>query len=263
MMEIINLTDEYKKTYFMCLEDWSDEMKEAGNHKENWYERIKEKGLRVKLALADSEKCVGMIQYVPIEYSNAEGRDLYFINCIWIHGYEEGIGNHQKKGYGVKLLQAAEEDVKSKGAKGIVAWGLSLPFWMKASWYKKQGYIKIDKDSVAVLLWKPFTEDAVPPKWIKQKRKPQKIPGKVTITVFKNGWCPAQSIVYERAKRAALEFGDDVIFQEIDTFNRETFLEWGIFTGLFIDSKEIRTGPPPSYEDIKKKIVKKVKKLKK
>ncbi|MFW9772425.1 MAG: GNAT family N-acetyltransferase [Candidatus Thorarchaeota archaeon] len=262
-MEIINLTEEYKRTYFVCLEDWSDEMKEAGNHKENWYKRIKEKGLGVKLALDDNKKCVGMIQYIPIEYSNAEGKDLYFINCIWIHGYEEGIGNHQKKGYGMKLLQAAEEDVKSKGAKGIVAWGLSLPFWMKASWYKKHGYIKVDKDSIAILLWKPFTEDAVAPKWIKQKKNPQKVPGKVTVTIFMNGWCPAQSIVYERAKRAALEFGDDIIFQEIDTFNRETYLEWGIFTGLFIDRKEIRTGPPPSYEDIKKKIAKKVKKLKK
>lgn len=32
-MKIINLTPEYEKTYLMCFEDWSDEMKEAGNHK--------------------------------------------------------------------------------------------------------------------------------------------------------------------------------------------------------------------------------------
>lgn len=262
-MDIIDLSEEYKKTYFVCLEDWSDEMKEAGNHKENWYENIKDKGLGVKLAINDNEKCVGMIQYVPIEYSNADGKDLYFINCIWVHGYKEGVGNHQKRGYGMNLLQAAEDDVKSRGAKGMVAWGLSLPFWMKASWYKKQGYVKVDKDSIAILLWKPFSEDAIPPKWIKQKKTPQKISDKVVVTVFNNFWCPIQSLVYERAKRASLEFGDDVVFQEIDTFNKETYLQWGIFTGLFIDGKEIRTGPPPSYEDIKTKIAKKVKKLKK
>jgi len=34
---------------------------------------------------------------------------------------------------GKTLLQAAENDVKAMGAKGIVAWGLILPFWMKAS----------------------------------------------------------------------------------------------------------------------------------
>ncbi|GAI77393.1 unnamed protein product [marine sediment metagenome] len=82
------------------------------------------------------------------------------------------------------------------------------------------------------------------------------------MTSFINGWCPAQNIVFERAQRAATEFGDKVVFTEIDTFNRETFLEWGIADALFIDDKEIRTGPPPSYEDVKKKIAKRVKKLK-
>ncbi len=262
-MEIVDLTEGYKKTYLVCLEDWSDEMKEAGDHKGKWYAKMKEKGLGVKLAVDDNKTAIGMIQYMPIEYSNAEGKDLYFIDCIWVHGYNEGIGNHQKKGVGIALLQAAEEDAKSRGAKGIVAWGLSLPFWMKASWYKKHGYIKVDKESIAILLWKPFTNDAIPPKWIKQQKTPQKIPGKVTVTAFINGNCPAQAIVYERAKRAALDFGDNVVFQEINTSNREIFLEWGIFSGLFIDGNEIRTGPPPSYEDIKKKIAKKVKKLKK
>ncbi len=246
----------------MCLEDWSDEMKEAGDHKELWYNKMKDKGLGVKIAVTEDDKVVGMIQYVPLEYSTAEGDNLYFINCIWVHGYKEGVGNFQKKGIGKRLIKAAEEEVKSKGAKGIVAWGVTLPFFMKASWFKKQGYVKVDKQSISVLLWKPFSDDAIAPKWIKQRKKPEKIPGKVYVTSFINGWCPGQNIVFERAKRASSEFGDKVVFTEIDTFNRETFLEWGICDALFIDGKEIRTGPPPSYEDIKKKIGKRVKKLK-
>ena len=160
------------------------------------------------------------------------------------------------------MLQAAEEDARELGSKGIAAWGIPLPFWMKASWFKKHGYEKVDKQSMAVLLWKPFSEDAVAPKWIKQKKSPKKIPGKVSVTAFLNGWCPSQNIVFERAKRAALEFGDKVVFTEIDTFNRETFSEWGIADALYIDGKEIRTGPPPTFEDIKHKIAKRVKKLK-
>ena len=62
-----------------------------------------------------------------IEHSIIEGKDLYFIYCIWVHGYKKGVGNHQKKGIGKALLQAAEEDAESKGAKGIAAWGLSMP----------------------------------------------------------------------------------------------------------------------------------------
>ena len=260
-MKVIDLTEDYKQLYFVCLEDWCEEMKEGGDHKEVWYNKMKDKGLGVKLALDDNGKVGGMIQYIPIEHSFAEGKDLYFINCIWVHGYKKGRGNFQKKGMGKALLQAAEADVKAKGAKGMVAWGISLPFWMKASWFKKQGYTKVDKQEGQVLLWKPFTNNAILPKWIKQKKKPEMTPSKVTVTAFLNGWCPAQNIVFERAKRAASEFRDKVVFREINTFDRKVFLEWGIADALFIDDKQVRTGPPPSYEKIKKLIAKKVKKL--
>jgi N-acetylglutamate synthase-like GNAT family acetyltransferase len=261
-MKIVDLSEKHLQTYFVCLEDWSEEMKEAGSHKELWYERMKDKGLRVKLAVDDDKVC-GMIQYIPVEYSFAEGKDLYFINCIWVHGYKKGIGNYQKKGIGKSLLKAAEEDAKSKKAKGIVAWGISMPFWMKASWFKNHGYKKVDKAGVMVLLWKSFTEDAVPPKWIKEKKKPGKSEGKVTVTSFINGWCPAQNLVFERAKRASSEFESDVEFRGIYTFDQDIFLEWGIPDGLFVDGKQVRTGPPPSYKKIRKKIAKRVKKLKK
>ena len=260
-MEIIDLPEEHKQLYFVCLEDWSEEMKEAGGHKETWYNKMKDKGLRVKLALDGDGEVGGMIQYIPIEHSCVEGNDLYFINCIWVHGYKKGRGNFQKKGMGKALLQAAETDVKDRGAKGMVTWGLLLPFWMKASWFKKYGYTKVDRQGIQVLVWKPFTDEAIPPKWIKQKKKPETISGRVTVTAFLNGWCPAQNLAFERAKRAATEFGDKVVFQGIDTSDREVFLEWGISDALFIDDKQVRTGPPPSYEKINKLIAKRVKRL--
>ncbi len=260
-MKIIDLIDDHKQLYFVCLEDWSEEIKEAGNHKEEWYKKMRDKGLGVKLAVDENGEVGGMIQYVPIEHSFVEGNDLYFIKCIWVHGYKKGRGNFQKKGMGKALIEAAETDVKSRGAKGLTVWGVSLPFWMKASWFRKQGYTKVDKQKGMVLLWKPFTEDAIPPKWIKRKNKPGTVPGRVTVTAFLNGWCPAQNMIFERAKRASSEFGENVDFKEIDTFNRETFLEWGISDALFIDGKEVRTGPPPPYKKIKKLIGKRIKKL--
>ena len=172
------------------------------------------------------------------------------------------MGNYQKKGIGKALLRAAEEDAKSVGAKGLAVWGVSLPFFMKASWFRKQGYAKVDKVGMQVLLWKPFTDDALPPKWIREKKRPQKKKGKVAVTAFLNGWCPAMSMTFERAKRAASEFGDQVEFQDIRTIDRGTFLDWGIADALFIDGKPVRTGPPPSYDKIKKKLAKRIKKLK-
>ncbi|MBN2350357.1 MAG: GNAT family N-acetyltransferase [Bacteroidales bacterium] len=263
-MKITDLNEINKAAYLSCLEEWSDEMKERGNHKECWYNKIKDKGLGVKLAETENGTVVGMVQYVPIEYAPAEGKDLYFINCIWVHGYKKGQGNFQKKGIGKNLLQAAEEDVKQKGASGLAAWGLALPFWMKASWYKKQGFVKADRQGISVLLWKPFIENATPPKWIEKKKfTPELTPGKVTISLFINGWCNAFNIVAERVKKIARELGDDVIIREYDTFEKNSMKILGKSDELFIDTKKINTGPPPSYEKLKKIVTKKVARIQK
>jgi GNAT superfamily N-acetyltransferase len=261
-MQIIDITDEYLPSYFVCLSDWSEEMKEAGNHKKLYYEKMKKSGLRVKLALDSENRPGGMIQYLPIENSFVEGEGLYFIQCIWVHGYKKGRGNYQGRGMGSALLRASEEDVLSLGGKGVAVWGVSLPFWMKASWYKKFGYKKADRQGIMSLLWKPLHKDASPPKWIKVKRKPKLESGKVTVTGFINGWCPATNLVFERAKQASSKFGDKVVFREINTSDPNTAREWGISDTVYINHKQVSSGPPASYKKIYRKIAKQVKKLK-
>ncbi len=261
-MKIVDLTQEHEQLYFWCLEDWSDEMKEAGNHKALWFDKMKDKGLGVKLALDDDGTVGGMIQNQPIEQSFIEGEDLYFINCIWVHGYDnKSRPNFQKLGMGKALIEAAEEDAKSKGAKGIAAWGISHPFWMQASWFEKQGYKPVDTEDAQVLLWKSFSDEAQPPKWIRPKKKPERVAGKVVVTAFKNGWCSAYNILFERAKRAATDLGDKVIFNEIDTLDIETFTQWGISDAIYISENNIGFGPPPSYEELQELISKEIQKL--
>ncbi len=261
-MQIVDLKSEYQEIYFVCMDSWSDDIRNVAKYKEDWYSAMKNKGLIVKLALVDDVVC-GMIQLVPSELAFAEGSNFYFIHCIWVHGHKQGIGNYQKQGIGKALLKSAETAARDGGADGIAAWGLGIPVWMKASWYIKQGYEKTDKTGQMVLVWKPFRDGVTPPKWIKQ----EKIPGAgnevVKITAFKNGWCPVQNIIFERARKAAAEFRDSVEFDEIDTLDRKKFLEWGIADGLYVDGKSIATGAPLSYEKIKKKIAKSVKKRQK
>jgi len=260
-MKIIALSPEHEPVFCACLEDWSEEIKEAGDHKANWLKRMRERGLRVKLALDDKGTIGGMIQYVPIEESFVDGRGLYFIHCIWVHGHKKGRGNFQKRGMGKALLAAAEEDARELGAKGMAAWGMALPFFMRASWFKKHGYKKADSVGMQVLLWKPFADDAEPPRWIRDKKKPGLEPGKVAVTALVNGWCPGMNMAFERAKRAASEFGDKVAFRAVDTFDRTAFKEWGEPDAIFVDGKGIRMGPPPTYAKIQKTIAKRVKKL--
>jgi N-acetylglutamate synthase-like GNAT family acetyltransferase len=260
-MNIIDLTPENEAIFFICLEDWSDDVKDSGQKRAQWYAKMRPLGLGVKLAVDDKGQVGGMIQYLPVEHSTVEGKDIYMIQCIWVHGHKKGRGNFQGKGMGKALLKAAEEDIRARGAKGVAAWGLSLPFWMKASWFKKQGFVKVDKNGMAVLMWKPFSPDAQAPRWIKERKRPAPIPGKVVVSSFVSGWCMVQNLAYERAKRASSMFPDKVVFQEFDTTDMANLKEWGIADGLFIDGKPVNTGPPPSFEKIKKLVEKKVRKL--
>jgi GNAT superfamily N-acetyltransferase len=260
-MKVVDLDEGNRELYFVCLEDWSETMKEAGNHKSKWFDEMKDKGLRVKLALEDDGEVGGMIEYMPIEHSFAEGTDLHFINCIWVHGYDKGRGNCQGKGMGSALLKAAEEDARSLGSRGIAAWGIEMPFWMNAMWFEKHGYERTDSSRGSVLLWKRFSEDAQAPKWIEKTFEPSLAEGKVTVTSLFNGQCPSACITHERAKRAAAEFGEGVSFKGIDTSRKDVMREYGRVHALFIDDEEVETGPPPSYEDIKKNIESKVRGL--
>lgn len=261
-MEIIDLSPEYENKYFHCLSEWNVEMKEAGEGKSIWYDKMKDKGLRVKLAKDNDGNICGMIQYIPSEYSFVDRSGFYIIKCIWVYAYKEDIGNQQKRGVGTQLLEAAESDCQSLGLKGILAWGVSMPFFMRASWFKKHGYQKIDHDRIRVLLWKPFEEDLTPPKLIKMKKRPELVDGKVAISAFVNGWCPAQNIVFERVKKVAKSYEDEIDFKIYDTTDQTTYDEWGILDGVYLDGKVIQKGPPVSYKKIQKMINKKVMKLK-
>jgi GNAT superfamily N-acetyltransferase len=258
-MDIIDLTEQHKGLFACCLEDWSDDAREAGGRRARWIDRFLARGLRAKLAVDERGTVGGMVQYLPIEHSNVDGRGLYFILCIWVHGHKQGRGNFQGHGMGNALIEAAEADARARGAKGMAAWGIWLPFWMKASWFKRHGYRKVDRQGMAVLLWKPFSADAEPPRWHRRRGLlPDPVPGKVSVTAFVNGWCMAGNLTTERARRAATELGDRVAYREIDTSEPGAVAKWGISDAVFVDGREVRSGPPPSFEKIRSIIAKRI-----
>ena len=253
-MEIIDISDEYEDTYCKCLEDWSGEMAEAGTLKTQWYHKMKQQGLRVKLARNEVGQIVGMVQYIPIEQAPVIGEKLYYIYCIWVHGYKQGVGDNRHKGIGKQLLKAAEEDIQQAGAQGMAAWGITLPFFMRSRWFKKQGYLRADRQGITELVWKPFTPDATAPRLQAMRKLPEPGTDRVRITCFRNGWCPAQNLACERMKRVVQDYGDKVEYFEVNTNNQANFSEWGISDAIFINDKQVNVGPPPSYEKLRKLV---------
>jgi GNAT superfamily N-acetyltransferase len=262
-IRVVDLPPEHEPLYFVCLEDWAGaDVAEAGDHKARWYARMRGEGLRVKLALDGEGRVGGMIQYVPVERSPATGRGLEMILCIWVHGHARGRGDFRGRGMGSALLAAAEEDARGRGVKGMAAWGLALPMWMRASWFRRHGYRRADRRGIASLVWKPFAPDAEPPRWPPVTgRRPELVPGKVLVTGCVNGWCPAQNLAFERARRAAAPFGDRVEIRQVDTFDRATMLAWGESDALFVDGKHVWTGPPPSEAKLARLIRRRVERL--
>jgi len=261
-VRVIDLTDEHRGLFSICLEDWSAEAVEAGPGRACWVERYLGRGLRAKLAVDDAGTVGGMIQYLPIEQWPILGEGLYFIPCIWIPGRRQGHGDFRGQGVGQALLAAAEADARERGALGMAAWGVRFPVWMRASWYRKQGYRRADRQGIAVLMWKPFTSTARAPRWLPPGDcLPAPVPGKVNVVVFNAAWCTAGNLTATRAQRAAAAFGSRVAYQEIDTSERAAAVAWGQTDALYVDGKAVRTGPPPSYEKIRQAIARRVRRL--
>jgi len=258
-MRIVDVDEATKPLFCQCLEDWNDDAREAGDRRCRWYDRFSPRGLRAKLALDDAGTPGGMIQYLPIEESTVDGEGLYFIPCVWVHGHRQGRGNFQGRGMGRALLAAAEEDARARGAKGMAAWGLWLPFWMRASWFRRHGYQTADRIGIASLVWKAFTEDARPPRWFRRTIRPlEETAGRVNVTCFVNGWCGAGNLTAERARRVAGEFGERVVLREIDTSEHATVAEWGLSDALFVDGKQVMTGPPLTADRLRRIVRKRL-----
>jgi len=259
-MQIVDLSPEHYDAYFNCLSDGTSEFLIGACRKREWFKHASERGLRVKLALNDDRKPVGMVQYGPGNLMFEDDHGLSFIHCIWV--LRDGkVENHQKKGIGKGLLAAVEEDVRHRGSKGLVAWGVSLPFFMRASWFKKQGFKKIDKKGTAVLLWKPYAPDAEPLHWKKELKIPEKQKGTVNLTILACGWCTVMNANTENVKRAAADFGEKVVVHEIDTNDKANLAEWGQPEAIYLNGKQIATGPPLSYEQFHKAIARNVRKV--
>ncbi|MFP4105628.1 MAG: hypothetical protein ACLFVU_05985 [Phycisphaerae bacterium] len=253
-MNIVDLCKPYHQEYMRCL--CHGDPTNCGRYKERWVQRVGEK-LRVKLA-AGKDGPVGMIQYLPIELTRARGDGYYFIQCIWVHGYESGPGNMQHKGIGTELLFAAEADVRQAGAKGLAGWGMDFEEWMPVSWYLARGFKEADRKGPEVLVYKAFDTAAETPYWVRMKKLPGRVPGKTTVHLFVNGWCQGGNHHMVCMKEAAENFPEEVVLQEFDTSDPAVFEEWGVDDAIFIDGEQIPFLPDPTVEHFRSILEEKI-----
>lgn len=239
--------NEDKTAYLKCLKVWTDR---DTSKKDKWLADMSGRA-KVFIAKDDDQNVVGMIQIIPIENSNCHGRNMTFIQCLLVNFYDEAFGNKQKRGHGKALLEKAIEYSKLIGADALVVWGTEYNGMETTEWYKKQGFELLEELSYTALLWMPFT-DVQKPSFVKRKQVPLEA-GKVVVSIFNNGWCTSRNMLCEQARAIALEY-PQVILKEYDTFDRGTFLKYGIMEGIFINDEEIYYDGSPFEPDMRSRI---------
>jgi GNAT superfamily N-acetyltransferase len=248
MKRIIEVHDmETNDEYFVgtCTHiNESEEIDSCGSRRLAWLRARHEKGARVKVAMVDSGP-VGFLYAIPIEFCpwGPLGRDLLVIPCL--------VSVNKGHGVAKALLDAAQEEARRQGRKGIVTIGYYHDFWfMPASFFEANGFLKcggaeqgyFDPKSRATVLWRPFDERAEAPVLLKPKYEFKPVPGRVGIDLFWNEFCQTSNIEAQRVREVAAEFGDSVALNEYSADDRPLLLRHQIARGIFINGREICWG---------------------
>ena len=248
-MQLLDVTKKTENLFFHCLQREGSVDTDVLNIRRQWFEKFKAKGHRARLLVLDHGQIVGLVQYLPIEYSFLVGENLMVILCLWVHGYENHIGVHQGQGYGRFIVDAVEEETRALGLSGVAAWGMDWDInWMPASFFEHLGYSRVDQEDKVIVLWKPFSPDVQPP-LLKRLDFPLTAgTDKVNVTVVANGWClGCQKIIESRNAIKGLE--DIVEYEEIDPPDSATYIHLGNVGGIFLDGKPFKPYEPPGDSD--------------
>ena len=257
---VVELSDDDLNEYLCCLKSW--DQKFSSSRKDKWYQKKREKGLCVKLIKDCQNNVLAMIQYLPSYESFVIGDDTFLVLCLWVHGYDRGVGNVQARGLGTVLLSAAETEVMLKGARGLAAWGMTFEEWMPVSWYIGHGYQEVDRIGARVLVWKEFRENSSAPVFRRQLRYPKPVKDRVLVSLFNDGWCQDYNIACDLTASVVKDYGRELLFREYDTSDRAVMAFWGIDNAIFIDRELIIFGPDSIEKQLRGKIEERIKALK-
>jgi len=255
-MEIVDLDERFLDFVSLCthIDEKGPDLLQAAEIRKKWLLDRSKKGLKVKVA-TDKGEPIGFIHCLPIELDTwgMSGKDLMTVPCLTLNYksvYEQKTGT----GYGKALMQAAEEEVKKAGKKGIVVLCYDHDFWfMPASFFEKLGYEEIQRDKETIIVWKNFG-DAQPPKLHKSKFVPQKLPDKVALDVVWNPMCMTSIVEINNIREVCEEDKDKVVLREFNAGDVGFLKKYEISRGIFFNSIPKCWGYEAPKEEVKKVI---------
>lgn len=238
-MQLVNVGADTARAFFTCLHLEEPENLEFTAQRRNWHAEYRDRGYKAQVLVLDDGSIVGKCHYIPIEHSPFVGRDLLAILCIYVHMYQHHIGDQRGRGYGRFMLHHVEQDARSLGFKGLVAWAMDWDYWNPVSFYEHMGYSRVDREDKVIAVWKPFGEDAEPPRLLRPDSLPGGSDDKVRVLVADNQWCDSQEKLL--TARKAIEGIEHLVeYSEVESPCCNRILHLGHVGGVFLDGEAYR-----------------------
>lgn len=249
-MELVEIDESTEDTYYRCLHDEIPADSRVISMRRSWRAAFQPKGHRAKVLKDDQDQVVGLTNYIPIEHSPYEGRNLMAILCMWIHGYEHLVGNQQARGYGRFMLERIEADARVSGCDGLAVWAKDYDAWNPVSFYEHMGFVRVAQDGLDVLAWKPFNTCAEAPAFLEKKTliaSECADDGRVQATSFSNGWCGGGCQLCVMTRDAAADLPEEVILEEVLAWEKEDMRARGESVDIvYVDGVAFRPDGPPA-----------------
>ncbi len=258
-MELLEIDETTEGTYYRCLHDEIPADPRVIEMRKAWRARFQPKGHRAKVLKDDAGQVVGLTNYIPVEHSPYEGKNLMAILCMWIHGYEHLVGNQQAKGYGRFMLSEIEADARESGMDGLVVWAKDYDAWNPVSFYEHMGFERADQNGLDVLAWKAFSERAERPAFLKRNTliaTEARADDRVSVTFFSNGWCGGGCQLCMMVRDVTEELSDEAALTEVLAWDKDDMRARGeSIDMLYVDGEAFRPdGPPASAEELKETL---------
>ncbi|MFC1526424.1 GNAT family N-acetyltransferase [Candidatus Latescibacterota bacterium] len=217
-----------------------------------WLRQMHVHGLRVKVAVDDGEH-VGFLYCMPIERApwGPVGRDLMVIQCLVVQDKVKGHG------VGRELVQAAEDEARTQGKRGVAAIAFYHDFWLlPASFYEACGYRVVRRKGASAVMWKAFDSSAEPPDFLEPRYTYTPVAGKVVVDLFWTLSCLTSDTEAQRVREVCAEIGDSVCLREFCAGEPEIRDAAGICRAIYVNGNEIGWGCEAPKEGLREAIEK-------
>ena len=240
----------------MCThEDSHDSARtEAAQIRMQWLKgQLREGRISVKVAVDESGNPLGFIHLTPIEHptSGMIGKGLMVIPCLTL-SYLQVYAKKRGTGVGRAMLEAAEQEARRKGFKGLAVHAYDGDFWfMPSGFFQRVGFRRVLENSeIWVKKWGETGDPSLRP----TQYKYAPVPGKVVIDYFWSPFCLTVCEELLNIRQVSEEFGDKVILREYRADDPEVATRYGMGCALFIDGERKDWGYAPPKDDLRQVI---------